>query len=231
MPPWNASVSYVLADIEGTTTSVSFVYEVLFPYFSAHFRAYARAHETDPGFQAQIADVQHTVAAETGHAIDAEQAVETLLEWCTTDRKHTALKNLQGDVWRAGYLNGELKGHVYPDVPPALERWKNQGKRMGIYSSGSVDAQKLLFGHSEAGNLLPYFEHHFDTRVGHKREVESYRRIAETLDLSPENILFLSDVEAELDAATDAGFQTIHIVRPGTQSGEKHRTATDFNAL
>lgn len=231
MPHPITPVSYVLVDIEGTTTSVSFVYEVLFPYFSAHFRAYARAHWNDAGFQAQIADVQHTVAAETGQVIDAEQAVETLLKWCATDRKHTALKNLQGEVWRQGYLNGELKGHVYPDVPPALERWKNQEKRMGIYSSGSVDAQKLLFGYSEAGNLLPYFEHHFDTRVGHKREAESYRRIAETLDRPPENILFLSDVEAELDAALAAGLQTIHIVRPGTPLGEKHRTATDFNAL
>jgi enolase-phosphatase E1 len=133
-------------------------------------------------------------------------------------------------LWERGYKNGDLKGHVYPDVAPKLEEWKASGLSMGVFSSGSVAAQKLIFGYSVAGDLTPYFSAYFDTRTGGKRETETYRRIAAELQLPAWDILFLSDIKEELEAADAAGCQTVQLLRPGTAEAWP-RTAKDFSEL
>ncbi len=200
----------IVTDIEGTTSSLAFVHEVLFPYARAHLPAFIRAHAREPA----VAELLDAVRAEVGEpGLDTEGVIALLLRWMDEDRKATPLKALQGMVWEQGFRRGVLRGHIYPDALDALRRWHAEGLRLYVYSSGSVQAQQLLFGHSEAGDLRPLFDGWFDTRVGHKREVDSYRRIAEAIGLPAEEILFLSDVEQELDAARAAGMATAWLVR------------------
>lgn len=223
---------YILCDIEGTTTSIAFVHEVLFPYALAQIGDFVRTHAGEPATASAIADVRETLEMEKGMTESGiEQVVEALEEWIRADRKHTALKEIQGLMWRNGYESGNFTGHVYPDVPGCFEAWKGLGIAIGIYSSGSVEAQKLLFRYSDVGDLCGYFSHHFDTRTGHKREVESYRKIAEVIGLQAGEILFLSDVEAELDAAQAAGMQVLQLLRPGAQPSERHAGVSDFHAV
>ncbi len=224
-------MQYILTDIEGTTTSVSFVYDTLFPYFTKHFAGFYTRHYPHYGLAEQLEAVMQTVREEENKIIGPIEAVDQLLAWTAADRKHPALKALQGSVWRAAYEAGEIQGHIYDDVLPALQRWQNAGYGLGIYSSGSVEAQQLLFGHSVFGDLRPFFAHYFDTKVGHKREAASYRNIEAALGIPAADILFLSDVEAELDAAAEAGFQTIQLVRPGNQAGTRHRVVADFSEI
>jgi enolase-phosphatase E1 len=224
-------VRYILTDIEGTTTSIKFVCDTLFPYFKKHFLSFFAENYPNDGIAENIQAVQATVLAEENKAITEAEAVAKLMEWADADRKHTALKNLQGIVWQLGYRKGEIKGHIYPDVPPKLEEWLSMNVQVGIYSSGSVQAQQLIFGYSVFGDLTPYFSHYFDTLVGGKRETQSYLNIQDVLELPAEMILFLSDVEAELDAAQAAGFQTIQLVREGTVPGKKHQTVQDFTEI
>jgi enolase-phosphatase E1 len=224
-------IQYILTDIEGTTTSVQFVYETLFPYFKANFEDFVRHHYPNFGLAENIRAVQDTVQSEDGNDIGLDEAVSVLLKWVDIDRKHTALKNLQGVLWEQGYKNGEIKGHVYPDVPPKLKEWSSQNLKMGVYSSGSVQAQQLIFGYSELGDLRPYFSDYFDTNIGYKRESGSYQAIQSVLKVSEESILFLSDVEAELDAAKAVGFQTIQLVRNGTTPSLHHRKVSDFSEI
>ena len=221
---------YILTDIEGTTTSISFVADVLFPYFLEHIDE-VKASINEPSVRAQIEATKRTVAEEENKAIDDEEAISYLEHWCRTDRKHPALKALQGMIWEKGYKNSQLKGHVYPEVSAMLKAWKDKGLKLGIYSSGSVPAQKLLFGFSEAGNLTSNFSDYFDTVVGHKRELQSYKNIILALGLPAADILFLSDIEQELDAAREAGMQTIKLIRPGTDTNSTHKTASDFNEV
>jgi enolase-phosphatase E1 len=223
-------IKYILSDIEGTTTSISFVADVLFPYFLEHIDEVAEALN-EPAVRAQIESAKATVLEEEGRQIDEQEAIGFLEHWCRTDRKHPALKALQGMVWEKGYKNGSLKGHVYPEVPEMLKAWKEKGFKIGIYSSGSVPAQKLLFGYSEAGDLRPIFSDYFDTVVGHKREVQSYKNIQLALGLPADEIVFLSDIEQELDAARAAGMQTIKLLRPGNDPQSTHRTAADFEEV
>lgn len=226
-------IEYILLDIEGTTTSVSFVYDTLFPYFSKNAKAFVENNKGQGFINEVISSVQKTVLEEENREINESQAIEKLLEWTKNDRKHTALKTLQGYVWKEGYEKGEIKGHIYEDVLPNLQKWRSLGLKMGIYSSGSVKAQKLLFGQSVEGSLLEYFSHHFDTKIGHKRETNSYQNIQKEIDVNTEKILFLSDVEAELDAAKSAGFQTIQVVRveDKTKPSEKHQKISNFEEL
>jgi enolase-phosphatase E1 len=153
-------------------------------------------------------------ALDIGGVVDDDCIVAVLQDWIREDRKHPALKALQGMLWKDGYERGDYRGHVYPDAVDALRRWHADGIPLHVYSSGSVDAQKLLFAHSEAGDLSGLFAGHFDTAVGGKREVGSYLRIAQELGLPPAEILFLSDVVEELDAARLAGMQTMLLDRP-----------------
>lgn len=221
-------IRYILTDIEGTTTSTSFVYETLFPYFKRHIAAFLSAPVLMPQLEHHLQAVRQTVSEEGGAILSTSEMADQLIVWTDADRKHPALKAMQGILWRGAYRNNAISGHIYPDVPSALERWKKAGIQMGVYSSGSVEAQQLLFTHSDFGDLTPFFLHYFDTGVGNKREEASYRAIQKIIDLPAGEILFLSDVEAELDAAKAAGMQTVQLVRPGTTAAERHDTVADF---
>ena len=202
-------MKHILTDIEGTTSSISFVKDVLFPYARRALPGFVAAHGREPAVRRWL----DQVAAETGGACSDDVIVETLQGWIDQDRKHTALKALQGMVWEAGYRDGDFTAPLYPDVAPTLRAWREAGHRLAVYSSGSVPAQKLLFSHTEAGDLAPLFDGFFDTEVGGKREAGSYRAIADTLGVLPKDVLFLSDVVAELDAAREAGMRTALVDR------------------
>lgn len=220
-------VQAVVTDIEGTTSSLSFVKDVLFPYSAQHLPEFVRTHAEDPEVRPLLEDARSLV----GGNLDDEGLVARMLEWIAADQKVTPLKALQGLIWEAGYREGDFKGHVYADAAQALRAWRERGLRLYVYSSGSVQAQKLLFGHTEYGDLTPLFSGYFDTHIGGKRETESYRRIAETLSLPPEEILFLSDVQAELDAARAAGFKTVALMREGVVPAQGHLLASSFEDI
>ena len=200
----------VLTDIEGTTSSISFVKEVLFPYARAALPGFVHTHGPAPEVRRWLDMVATEVAAS---ACQDEIIVETLQGWIEQDRKHTALKALQGMVWEAGYRDGDFTAPLYPDVAPALRAWHAAGHPLAVYSSGSVPAQKLLFSHTDAGDLTPFLCGYFDTTSGHKRDPDSYRLIADRLDRQPADVLFLSDVVEELDAAREAGMRTVLLDR------------------
>ena len=199
----------ILTDIEGTTTSVSFVFEVLFPYARAHLAEFLAARADDAAVREQLA----AVSREADRRLTDAQATELLVHWIDEDRKLTPLKALQGMIWEDGYRRGAFTGHVYPDAVRNLRAWHDAGIALYVYSSGSVPAQKLLFAHTDAGDLLPLFDGFFDTEVGHKRDAGSYREIARRLDRDAGDILFLSDVAEELDAAREAGMRTVLLDR------------------
>lgn len=211
----------VLTDIEGTTSAIAFVKETLFPFAEAALDGFLDAHAADPAIAAILAEVP------------GPDPRATLRRWMAEDAKATPLKTLQGLIWRAGFEDGRLKGHLWPDVAPCLRAWQAGGLRLAVYSSGSVEAQRLLFRHSAAGNLEPLFAGFFDTRMGAKREAASYAAIAAALEEAPGAILFLSDVPAELDAAAAAGLATCQLVRPadGTTAAAHHPTAADFPSV
>ena len=194
----------VLTDIEGTTSSISFVADVLFPYARARLARYCAAHPEEVA--PILAEVQ---------AIEPGDPIATMTRWIDEDRKITPLKTLQGLIWDAGFREGAFRGHVYPDAVAGLRRWHAAGLKLCVFSSGSVAAQKLIFGFSEAGDLTPLFSDYFDTTTGPKREAVAYTRIAEAIGLPPGEILFLSDVAAETDAAKLAGMQALLIDRGG----------------
>ncbi|WP_077044650.1 acireductone synthase [Pseudomonas sp. KK4] len=206
------SIKAILTDIEGTTSAVSFVFDVLFPYAAKHLPDFVRQ-------QAERGDVAEQLAAvrRDSHEPDAdvERVIEILLGWIAEDRKATPLKALQGMVWEQGYQAGQLKGHVYPDAVEALKRWHQEGFQLFVYSSGSIQAQKLIFGCSEAGDLTPVFSGYFDTTSGPKREAQSYVNIAQALKIEASQVLFLSDIVEELDAARAAGMVTCGLAREG----------------
>ena len=210
----------ILTDIEGTTSSISFVKNVLFPYARKALPAFVAAHGQEP----QVRRWLDAVAVEIGGACQDSLIVETLQGWIDQDRKHTALKALQGMIWEAGYRNGDYKAHFYPEVAAVLKGWHAEGKPLYVYSSGSVPSQKLFFGFSEAGDLTGLVSGWFDTEVGGKREADSYRHIVAAIGVPAGQILFLSDVVEELDAARDAGLQTRLLDRlddyPLPRSGE-----------
>jgi enolase-phosphatase E1 len=198
-------IKVLLLDVEGTTTRMQFVSEVLFPYAKDHLASYMVSHANTPALQALVTAIQ----AEVPH----QSAELTLQQWMADDRKHPHLKTIQGWVWQAGYLQSQLKGHVYDDVPVVLAEWKLANKQVAIYSSGSVLAQQLLFRHSTAGDMTPYIDHYFDTAVGVKQSASSYTTIANTLGVTPSAILFASDIAEELEAAQQAGLAVVHLHR------------------
>lgn len=197
-------IGAILTDIEGTTSSISFVADVLFPYARERLASYCAAHAEEVA--PILTDVQ---------AIEPGDPIATMTRWIDEDRKITPLKTLQGLIWDAGFRDGAFKGHVYPDAVAGLRRWHAAGLKIYVFSSGSVAAQKLIFGFSEAGDLTPLFSGYFDTTTGPKREAIAYTRIAETIGLPPDAVLFLSDVSAETDAAKAAGMQALLIDRAG----------------
>lgn len=218
----------ILTDIEGTTSSLSFVHEVLFPYAHTQMAAFVREHSTDSAVARLLAEARITA----GRDLDEAGLIAQLRAWIKADLKVTPLKALQGLIWEEGYRRGDFKGHVYEDAARNLRHWHQRGIALYVYSSGSVYAQKLLFGYSEAGDLTPLFSGYFDTTIGHKREMESYRAIATTLDLLPQEILFLSDIGEELDAAYAAAMQTGWLVRDGVLAVDAvHRQVRDFDGV
>jgi enolase-phosphatase E1 len=210
----------ILTDIEGTTSSISFVRDVLFPYARRALPGFVREHGHEPDVRKWL----DQVAIENGGVCSDDMIVETLQGWIDEDRKHTALKALQGMVWDAGYRNADFTAPLYADVAPALRAWRDAGHPLAVYSSGSVPAQKLLFGHTDAGDLTALFDGWFDTAMGHKRDAESYRRIAAEYGGSAGDIVFLSDIVEELDAAREAGMRTVLLDRredyPTARTGE-----------
>ncbi len=220
----------IITDIEGTTTSISFVFDVLFPYFRSHLPTLANRTQ-EPEIASVLADVKAIAKTETGQELDDHAALEQLDAWAKSDRKIAPLKTLQGILWAEGFHSGAFQGHIYDDVPENLQQWHSQDIQLGIYSSGSVGAQKLLFGYSQWGDLTPYFSHYFDLAIGGKRETGSYQAIASTVQCLPDAILFLSDVEAELDAAAAAGLHTLQLVRPGTAASSRHATVNNFDEI
>uniref|UniRef100_A0A8D0HDG1 Enolase-phosphatase E1 n=2 Tax=Sphenodon punctatus TaxID=8508 RepID=A0A8D0HDG1_SPHPU len=227
-----AEVSVILLDIEGTTTPIAFVKDILFPYIKDRVKEYLRAHWEEEECQQDVSLLRKQALAdsnlegavpiplETGtREEELERVIQAVVDnvyWqMSLDRKTTALKQLQGHMWRAAYATGQVTGEVFEDVVPAVRKWRAAGLKVYIYSSGSVEAQKLLFGHSTEGDILELIDGHFDTQIGHKVESESYRRIATSIGCSPSNILFLTDVAREAVAAEEADVHVAVVVRPG----------------
>lgn len=223
----NEPIRAVLLDIEGTTTPIDFVSQVLFPYARRHVADYLARHLSDEALQADLAGLRAEHSADIAQGLNPpalrDESTATLLETAVTylhwlidrDRKSTPLKSLEGKIWEEGFRTDELKSEVFADVPRALARWHRQHRRICIYSSGSVLAQQLLFAHTAAGDLTGLISNFFDTRIGAKKEAESYRRIADALQLPPATIVFISDVTAELEAAHAVGLQCLLSMRPG----------------
>ena len=221
---------YILMDIEGTTSSISFVKDVLFPYFLSNIddiNKLSNIKEVKYAFGQVLRIVKRE---ENRDITTSEEVILELKKWCGQDLKITPLKTLQGILWQKGYQNGELLGHVYDDVPVMLENWNFLGKKMGIFSSGSVNAQKLLFSHSVKGNLSTYFSNYFDTNIGSKRDSDTYSLITKQLALPSNRILFLSDVIEELAAADMAGMKTIQITREGNLQSWP-QSVSDFSEI
>jgi enolase-phosphatase E1 len=224
------AIRAIVTDIEGTTSSIRFVKDVLFPYARRRLPAYVETHGDTP-------EVQHWLheAAKEADIVEAtrQEIIELLLRWIDEDRKSTALKALQGMIWQEGYEAGEYRAHLYPDVAARLHAWRGEGLHLYVYSSGSVPAQKLFFRYSESGDLTPLFAGYFDTETGPKREQASYQRIVEAIGERPEHVLFLSDIEQELDAARAAGLRTGWLLRPPLEmpTRPKHPAYTSFDAI
>jgi enolase-phosphatase E1 len=224
-----SSVRGILLDIEGTTTPIAFVHKVLFSYARSHVKSFLQQNWTSTEVMKDLEDLR------TEHELDGKQGQNPpqlatgsdeaqldsfigYINWLIDrDRKSTGLKSLQGKIWKQGYRDGTLKSQVFLDVLPALERWRRAGLTISIFSSGSMLAQKLLFQHTEAGDLTPFINNYFDTTTGPKTDAQSYRRIAAALELPPTKILFISDVGRELNAASEAGMQTTLCIRPGNE--------------
>ena len=236
----------ILLDIEGTTTPIAFVLEVPYPYARRHLRPHLERHATSPAYAALFDRLRDEYSADRDAGEDVPawidgppaarlDALVSYCEWLMNhDRKSTALKELQGKIWEEGYRRGELVADVFPDVPRALERWRARQLQVGIFSSGSVLAQQLLFQHSSAGDLTRFLQSYFDTTIGKKTETESYRRIATAMSLPPEAVLFVSDVPTELDAAHSADMHTVLSMRPGNKpppAGQRHSVIQTFDEL
>ncbi len=205
--------AFILTDIEGTTSSISFVTDVLFPYFRARISDLLLLKDQQVVTDAFAETIRLAKEIDREDLFTDEQIIGKLFYWCVEDRKITPLKTLQGVIWKIGYEQGKLEGHVYPEVATVLNKWKTEGIDLGVFSSGSIAAQKLIFGYSISGDLTAYFSNYFDTTTGGKREIETYTKIANSLQLDPNTVLFLSDIEDELRAADTAGFQTVQLCR------------------
>lgn len=223
---FNAKV--ILTDIEGTISDIAFVRSVLFPYARQALPDFVAEHGEEPQVRQQL----EAVAAEVDIDVaDTERIVTTLQRWIDEDRKVTPLKTLQGMIWQHGYAAGDFTAHLYEDAYQALDRWHRSGVPLYVYSSGSVLAQKLYFGHTDFGDIQDWFQSFFDTTVGPKREAQSYRRIADHIGAPLGDILFLSDVVAELDAAGQAGMQTAQLDRGDAETSERHPVYTSCKKI
>jgi enolase-phosphatase E1 len=224
----------ILLDVEGTTSSISFVYDVLFEHSKQHVGDFLAAHRDDPAVRAAAEGLARSAGLPADTLDSAEGMVRiamVALDLMNRDVKDTSLKTLQGMIWRGGYDSGEIVAHVFDDVPAALSQWADSGLDVRIYSSGSIEAQRLFFAHTSHGDLTRSLRGHYDTTTGPKREAASYVAIAADMGLEPRQILFVSDVGPELDAARTAGLQTVLAVRPGNRDPGglfNHEAVTSF---
>ena len=240
------NITHVLLDIEGTTCPVSFVSEVLFPYASASLEPYLEAHQGNADIAKLMREVEiawredsHPEARGLLQQQDAASTLSVqalsayLRQLIGRDIKLTPLKDLQGRIWRSGYASGELIAPLFDDVPAALQRWYDNGFTLAVYSSGSVPAQQLLYGHCHEGDLTGLFSHWFDTKTGPKQAEESYLTIATEMQTTPTNVLFISDAIHELEAADAAGMKTLFSDREGNPAREAGRFAriSDYSSL
>ncbi len=222
------NIKTIITDIEGTTSSIAFVHEVLFPYASKMLPMFVRRHARDTN----VADLLNAIRHDVGEPdADLERVIVILLKWMHDDKKATPLKALQGLIWQHGYAHADFTGHVYEDATRNLRNWHKTGISLYVYSSGSVQAQQLLFAHSDAGDLTPVFKGYFDTRIGHKREANAYRAIISRINVAPDKILFLSDVVEELDAARETGMHTVQLVRNDKMLTGSHPQVSSFDDI
>ena len=218
----------ILLDIEGTTTPVEYVFGVLFPFAKSHVDAFLQTHHLEPAVQADLKLLQLEHQADCFQGISVPEwnvnsktgAVPYIHYLIEVDRKSTGLKSLQGKIWEQGYRDGTLRSHIFSDVQPAFERWTRAGKQLFIFSSGSIQAQQLLFRYTEIGDLTGFLSGYFDTEIGAKKVTDSYRKIAQNIGVSAARILFISDVTMELKAAQVAGMQTLFSFRAGNHSSD-----------
>jgi len=237
------AVQGILLDIEGTTSPIHFVYQVLFPFVRLHLKDYLRQNGASEELRHDLSLLREEYLKDPSEApewleapVDAQiESVERYALWLMDrDRKSTGLKSLQGKIWQQGYLTGKLKAEVFPDVPPALKQWNKKNLDIRIFSSGSVLAQKLLFANTEFGDLTKFLDGYFDTTLGPKVSENSYRRIAEEFHVKPSQVLFISDMSVELDAAKNGGMQTLLCVRPGNlpqPDGQNHGVISSFSEI
>lgn len=220
-----AGINAILTDIEGTTTDIDFVHKTLFPYARTRISDFIHSHP----HESAVAEAAQALGVPED---DLDTIAKGLIGWIDQDKKETSLKALQGLIWVQGYQQGDFTGHLYPDACDGLKRWHDSGKSLYIFSSGSVKAQKLLYGYSDFGDLTPLFSGYFDTNTGAKREPVAYERITAAIGLPAGEILFLSDVVEELDAASAAGMQTCLLVRGRTPAGaERHTLVEHFDQI
>ena len=212
------NIQYILCDVEGTTTDIQFVHKKLFPYATVHLELFYEQNPEELQKSAQV------------YGVDNAEVIQHAQQLIARDIKDSELKRVQGLIWKTGYESGSLQGHVYEDVLPAFQRWKSKGIGLGIYSSGSIQAQKLIYGHSVAGDLTVYIDDHFDLGVGYKYEASSYEKIVALLQRPAQSILFLSDIEKELDCAREAGIQTIRLFRDASEE-TSHAFRDDFTSI
>jgi enolase-phosphatase E1 len=222
-------IQAIVTDIEGTTSSIEFVHKVLFPYSVKIIPEYLRNYAQEPEIAAIITAIKQEIDKENA---SLDEVIKTLMSWIKQDKKNTSLKALQGIVWEYGFRNNEFKGHLYEDAYRNLEKWHQQDIKLYVFSSGSIKAQQLLFGNNEYGDLTYLFSDYFDTNIGSKKEIAAYQSIATTIQTNPENILFLSDVVAELDAAKAAGYNTILVVRDELpKKSDRHIIVNNFDRI
>jgi len=221
-------IKAIVTDIEGTTSSLSFVKDVLFPYARRRIAEFVRAHAEDPAVRRELDEVRRL----SGKDLDDEESIDQLIYWIDEDKKITPLKSLQGMIWEDGYKKGAFTGHMYEDAVRHLKKWKDAGIALYVFSSGSVQAQKLLFAHTDYGDLTQLFSGYFDTNIGNKREADAYYKIAAAVGIPPGDILFLSDIREELDAARAAGMQTVWLVRDGVPDpNAAHAQVRNFDEI
>ncbi len=218
----------IVVDTAGTTTDLNFIQDTLFPYSSKALADFLEDNQTNVLVDNCISDVKD-IALEPDASL--ERVVEILQQWIAEDRKATPLKTLQGLIWKQGYAKGEFKGHIYPDFIDSVKEIKAQNVRLYSFSSGSVDAQKLLFSHSDGGDLTEFFDGHFDTRTGNKLFKQAYLNIINTISLAPKQVLFISDVLEELKAAEQAGMRVMQMVRETTQRTGDYPQISNFKEL
>ncbi len=240
-PQYGNQAEVILLDIEGTTTPVEYVFGVLFPFAHAHVESFLQTHSQDSAVIDDLKQLRQEYEADVAKGLSVPMwedksilaAVPYIQNLIAIDRKSTGLKSLQGKIWEQGYRYGTLRSQVFNDVKPAFERWTRAGKRLFIFSSGSIQAQQLLFQNTEMGDLTGFLSGYFDTETGPKKEPDSYHKIAQAIGAPAVNILFISDVTDELRAAQAAGMQTLFSQRPGNHSTDSKGfpAIQDFNSI